>query len=155
MHALVKNGVVEKYPYSIGMLRKDNPNTSFPKKPTDELLKEWGLEVVVRAERPTVDYTKNISEGTPVLVGSTWTQVWNVSEASPEEITERTNRQSEAVRQDRNQKLARSDWTQVDDTPLTNDQKIAWATYRQQLRDITDHQNFPFLSEGDWPSEPA
>ena len=31
--------------------------------------------------------------------------------------------------------LAASDWTQTLDAPLTDEQRAAWATYRQQLRD--------------------
>ena len=33
----------------------------------------------------------------------------------------------------RNAKLAQSDWTQVADAPVD---KVAWATYRQELRDL-------------------
>ena len=43
MYVKANNGVAEIYPYSIGLLRKDNPNTSFPKNPSDELLAEWGV----------------------------------------------------------------------------------------------------------------
>ena len=31
--------------------------------------------------------------------------------------------------------LAASDWTQTLDAPLTDEQRAAWATYRQALRD--------------------
>lgn len=31
--------------------------------------------------------------------------------------------------------LAASDWTQMPDVPLTDEQRAAWATYRQALRD--------------------
>jgi len=89
MHALIVDGVVHKYPYTIGMLRKDNPNTSFPKRPDNELLAQWGMQVVAKTDRPDVDYKKNVSEGTPVLVGDQWTQVWNVTDATAEEIAER------------------------------------------------------------------
>jgi hypothetical protein len=27
--------------------------------------------------------------------------------------------------------------------------------YRQALRDITDHVNFPYLADEDWPVKPA
>jgi hypothetical protein len=40
------------------------------------------------------------------------------------------------VRNQRNQLLAQSDWTQMADSPLTAEQKAAWAVYRQQLRDL-------------------
>ena len=33
----------------------------------------------------------------------------------------------------RNAELARTDWTQVEDSPVD---KTAWATYRQALRDL-------------------
>jgi hypothetical protein len=40
------------------------------------------------------------------------------------------------VRNQRNQMLAQSDWTQMTDSPLSAEQKAAWAAYRQQLRDL-------------------
>ena len=36
MYVLVNNGEVKKYQYSAGELRKDNPNTSFPRKFSDD-----------------------------------------------------------------------------------------------------------------------
>jgi len=89
MHALIVDGAVAKYPYTIGMLRKDNPNTSFPKRPSDEVLAEWGMQPVSRTERPDVDHTKNVTEGTPVLQNGYWRQVWSVADASAAEIAER------------------------------------------------------------------
>jgi hypothetical protein len=44
----------------------------------------------------------------------------------------------EALRRERNIKLAMSDWTQLPDSPLNEEQKVAWAEYRQALRDIVD-----------------
>jgi len=52
----------------------------------------------------------------------------------------------------RDQLLKDSDWTQLPDVPLST--KEAWATYRQALRDLTDHVNWPSLSETDWPIPP-
>lgn len=89
MHALIADNAVAKYPYTIGMLRKDNPNTSFPKSPSDEVLAEWGLQRVAKTARPDVDHTKNVAEGTPVFSNGYWTQVWNVTDATAEEIADR------------------------------------------------------------------
>lgn len=58
--------------------------------------------------------------------------------------------QSENVRQDRNRRLAESDWTQLADTPATN--KSDWATYRQALRDLPGKDGFPWVV--DWPTQP-
>ena len=41
------------------------------------------------------------------------------------------------LRQERNYKLLMSDWTQGVDSPLTDEKKAEWATYRQTLRDLT------------------
>ena len=55
----------------------------------------------------------------------------------------------------RNSYLFDTDWTQVPDSPLTDTKKAEWATYRQALRDLTNHSNWPNLSEDDWPSVPS
>jgi hypothetical protein len=58
-----------------------------------------------------------------------------------------TNEQKwDQIRNWRNAELAKSDWTQVEDSPVD---KAAWATYRQALRDlpaqggIADAAEFP------------
>lgn len=51
--------------------------------------------------------------------------------------------------------LYASDWTQMPDSPLSDSKKTEWATYRQALRDITSHSNWPNLEEEDWPTEPS
>jgi len=42
------------------------------------------------------------------------------------------------LRRRRHTLLTESDWTQLDDVPLTDSQKQEWVTYRQALRDVTD-----------------
>jgi hypothetical protein len=42
----------------------------------------------------------------------------------------------EWIRNWRNFWLAKSDWTQLPDNALSEDERAAWATYRQQLRDL-------------------
>ena len=43
----------------------------------------------------------------------------------------------QTLRNQRNDKLKNSDWTQSNDSPLTDLKKTEWQTYRQALRDIT------------------
>ena len=57
----------------------------------------------------------------------------------------------ENIRKKRNALLAESDWTQITDATVD---KTVWATYRQNLRDITTHSNFPNLEDSDWPTAP-
>jgi hypothetical protein len=40
--------------------------------------------------------------------------------------------------------LYQSDWTQIPNNPLTAEQQAAWATYRQELRDIPQQSGYPF-----------
>ena len=61
---------------------------------------------------------------------------------------------AEGHRTTRDKLLADTDWTQMNDSPLTNEAKTAWATYRQELRDLTDSDAWPNLADEDWPVEP-
>jgi len=42
------------------------------------------------------------------------------------------------IRGYRDMQLAQSDWTQIQDVPLTAEQRAAWAVYRQALRDLPE-----------------
>jgi hypothetical protein len=57
--------------------------------------------------------------------------------------------QSDAVRRTRNQRLTESDWTQLEDSSAD---KVAWATYRQALRDMSSQEGFPWIIQ--WPQQP-
>jgi hypothetical protein len=57
--------------------------------------------------------------------------------------------QAKSIRDQRNTKLSESDWTQVADAPVD---KTTWATYRQELRDVTKQTGFPWTI--DWPTQP-
>tara|TARA_R110002050_G_scaffold236206_1_gene372105 strand:- start:8 stop:520 length:513 start_codon:yes stop_codon:yes gene_type:complete len=61
---------------------------------------------------------------------------------------------AEGHRVTRNKLLVDSDWTQINDSPLSNEVKTAWATYRQELRGISDLDEWPNLSDDDWPVAP-
>jgi len=148
MHVLVSNGAVENYPYTIGNLRRDNPNVSFPKNPSDATLENFGMFRVTKVDRPAYDHTKNIQEGTPVLTDGVWTQVWNVTDATSEEIAERTANESANVRAQRDRKLADTDWSGLSDTTMSSEM----ATYRQALRDVPSQSGFPWTVN--WPSQP-
>lgn len=59
------------------------------------------------------------------------------------------------VRVQRDCLLIDSDWTQFPDSPLSDTQKSAWATYRQTLRDIpADNANVTSIDDVTWPTPP-
>ena len=72
--------------YTITDLRRDNPDTSFPIFPSDDALVSFNVYPCQSVEQPTVDYTKTVSLGDPVLSTDGWVQVWNISDATSEEI---------------------------------------------------------------------
>lgn len=102
MHALIENGEVKQYPYGADVLRRDNPQTSFPKNPTDELLATFNVFPVNPTEQPEFDpMTQRVEEGTPVLQAGEWVQVWNVTPLSAEEIAQLQADRAEQTRQQR------------------------------------------------------
>jgi len=81
------NNTVEKYPYSIGMLRKDNPNTSFPKRMSDSALANWGVYPVTEAPDPAYDdmTQRVVIDSHPTLVSGNWVRQKSVVALSAEE----------------------------------------------------------------------
>jgi len=64
------------------------------------------------------------------------------------------------IRELRNEKLTKTDWTQVVDAPLTETEKLEAQTYRQALRDMTipiqqNPQNYPTEASIPWPTPPS
>jgi hypothetical protein len=53
------------------------------------------------------------------------------------------------LRNERNARLAASDFTQLQDAHLSAEKKSAWADYRQALRDLPDSVTDP--TQVDWP----
>ena len=149
MYVKVTNGSPEIY--TIGQLRRDNPNTSFPKALSEETLASYNVFPLSPTDQPTYDHTKNVVEGTPQEVGGVWTEVWSVSDASSEEIAARVEGQSVLSRESRDRLIAETDWWDLSDTP---DMTAEQTEYRQALRDITSHANWPHLDEADWPTKP-
>lgn len=55
----------------------------------------------------------------------------------------------------RNNLLKHSDYTQFNDSPLSDEEKAAWATYRQELRDLMSNlDDLDHVDEVTWPVEP-
>jgi hypothetical protein len=150
MYVLAPNQTVETFPYSIGALRRDNPNTSFPRNPSDAVLANWNVFPVVEQSPPEYNpANQNLNQLNPTLIDGQWLQTWQVTDASAEEIAERLERKEAEVRQQRNELLSACDWTQLPDSPADHE---AWATYRQALRDVTAQEGFPW--DVVWPEEP-
>jgi hypothetical protein len=136
------------YPYTIKDLKAAHRNITFPNELGDETMVEFDLYEVRQTPKPN-DYTKNITEGTPILVDGVYYQNWVQVNASESEIEYRLENQWFVIREIRNELLSECDWTQLSDIP--SETKAIWSEYRQSLRDITSQTN-PFNIT--WPVKP-
>ena len=144
-YALLSNGTIAEYPLYEGDIKLRFPNTSFtiPFEAPEDYVQ------VADVPQPQITWEQNVAEGEPELIDGTWTRTWVVTDATPEQITERTEAQASSVRADRNRRLADCDWTQLPDAPVDH---TIWAAYRQDLRDVTSQPGFPW--EIIWPVAP-
>ena len=152
-------------------LRDDNPQTSFPKQITTEILDSYGYDAVLNGAAATVTgpYERSVRDGveeidgqwfTKFVVGPIFTDTTdedgNVTTAADNEAAYRTRIDDEAavgIRSERDAKLAACDWTVLTDSPLTTAKKTEWKAYRNALRDITTESGFPHSVT--WPTEPS
>jgi hypothetical protein len=150
MYVKVTNGVVETYPYSIGQLRKDNRNVSFPANPSEQTLADWGVYLVASKNPPSFNYaTHNCVRVNPILQNGIWTEAWEIIEIAEEEKQRRAFEKAEEVRQQRNTILSKTDWRFRSDMNPSQ----AWIDYCQALRDITNQDGFPWNVQ--WPVAPT
>jgi len=142
MHVKLTNGNVDQFPYTIGQFRRDNPNTSFPKQISEDMLAAYDVFKVRTADKP--DYNTDTqflqSDNAPTLVDGSWVlgvTVVNKSEAAAEE----------SIRMKRDELLQETDWMALSDVTMSD----SITAYRQALRDIPSQAGFPFNVT--WPTK--
>ena len=176
----ITNGAVAKYPYSKGQLRRDNPNVSFPRNIPVEIMRRYGMrpvtteampdydpltQKVTTATTPTRNVVRLMTEedatdpitnevnadlvGTPIY-GNDWVLTRTVVDLTAEEIAEQDAATAEVNRQKRNTLLSETDYFALSDVIMSDSMQL----YRQKLRDITSHANWPNLADDDWPVKP-
>jgi hypothetical protein len=125
------------------------PNTGFPVQLTEEIINDFGGDVVFEGPQaqPT-RYQVGFADGVEQIEGK-WYTKYSVADMGAEAIAALDAQQATAVRQQRTQMLKDSDWTQIADSTAD---KAAWAAHRQALRDVTAQAGFPWTI--DWPEQP-
>ena len=119
--------------------KKIFPNISFPASgPSDVFLTQQGA-YKVSAFRDYDRATQKLVSCAPVIENG-FAYVVKVVDKTEEEIAADVAAKAAQVRATRDAALTASDWTQVADAPVD---KVAWATYRQALRDLPDAEGFP------------
>ena len=157
---------------SQGELRRMHSNTSLPKVWDANVCTALGIDPVLAAPKPdTTGYTHAVRNGATQDANGNWVQAWSVvdmfTDYTDDEGVTHTKAEQEAayqadldakaaesVRTQRDAELAKSDWMVIRSAETGVALDSNWATYRQSLRDITDHENFPYLEESDWPVSP-
>ena len=145
MHIKLTNGQPEKY--SIGQLRRDNPQVSFPKVPSEDLLASYDVYPYTRPDRPVYDaLTANVVDGNfeQNTVGN-WVMPW-VVEQLPQDKAEAN------IRSRRDRSLQETDWIVIKAYERGEGIPAEWEVYRQALRDITAQEGFPYNVT--WPLKP-
>jgi hypothetical protein len=144
MYIKLENGEVSEY--DLRNLKKENPSMSFPQVLSPQLLADFNIFECTEEEDPVIDhYWQQVERGDFEKTATGWILRKIVSNRPLEEA------QFE-VRARRDSLLQSSDWTHVTDSALSDQEKLAWATYRQALRDITSQSSFPY--DISWPTKP-
>ena len=151
-----------------GGWRSANKNMSLPRVWTADTLADLGLTAVLAAPKPDcTNLQQVVGNGVTTDANGNTVEAWSVvdkfADTTDEEDVVTTKADHEAaylakliadketsVRTDRDSRIALTDWTGMSDVAMAADM----TTYRQALRDITAHENFPDLETEDWPSAP-
>ena len=144
MHLKLTNGIPAKY--TLGQLRRDNPQTSFPKLIPDDLLASYDVYPYTRPAVPEYDsLSHRLTDGAFEKVDGAWSLPY-VVEQQPQEQAERN------IRSRRDGLLQDTDWIVIKSYERGENIPAQWELYRQALRDITAQAGFPYSVE--WPTKP-
>ena len=142
------NNTVQQYPYSIGLLRKENPNTSFPKQVSAEDMASFNVYPVTEVTPTVSDTQKLVKVWTPTLVGGDWVLAHEAVDLTSEDIAEATAVLAANARVTRDGLLAATDFYALSDVVMSE----AMTTYRSDLRAVPTLTGFP--SDFTWPTAP-
>jgi len=150
------NGQVEQFPYTLGDLRRDNPQTSFPKKIGDAILASYSIYHVMPETQPEHDplvqslvrdaEPHNNETAVNEETGETYkTGRWVIGYTAANKPQDEAE---QAIRNKRDQLLVETDWMALSDVTMSTEMQ----SYRQALRDITGQAGFPYSVT--WPTKP-
>jgi len=151
-----------------GQIRRDNPNMSLPRVWNANVCEALGVDpvLIAPAPAPSGDYKVVVRNGVVQDANNNWVYAWTERDMfadTTEDGVTTTKAEHEAayqakldaeagasVRTQRDAKLAETDFYGLSDVTMSAEM----TTYRQALRDITAHADFPYLEDADWPAKP-
>jgi hypothetical protein len=125
------------------------PDTSFPQQLSEQSLNDFGADVVFEGPQATpTRYQIAFRDGVEEIDGQ-WFTKYSVADMEQQAADALDNQQKAAIREERNKRLAETDWRfRSDMTPSQ-----AWKDYCQSLRDVTTQEGFPWDIQ--WPEKPV
>ena len=156
---------------TVSQFKASQPNTSFPKQITTEILDSYGYDPVLNGAAATVTAPYGVStrSGVEQIDGKWFTKFVAgpiFTDTTDEEDKVTTAAQHEAaykasvdtnaanfVRTERDNKLAATDWVVTKAKETSTNIPTAFKTYRQELRDLPSTSGFPHNVT--WPKEPS
>jgi len=141
--------------------RRDHFDMGLAQALTEEILNDRGADIVFEGPQATGgnQYQYSMRQGVEQIGGKWYTKqvlgpifTDGKTTAVEQEATYKAMKDAEratSVRTERNNKLKDCDWTQIADSTAD---KTAWATYRQDLRNVTAQVGFPWTIV--WPTQP-
>ena len=149
---------------SQGQLRQENPNMSMPKVWNDNVYDALNVDPVLRSPAATtIAYQTSVRDGVEQDANGNWVEKYvardmfaddpelgTKSEQEAAYQAQLDNEAAERNRAERDRRIAVTDFYALSDVTMSAEM----TTYRQALRDITSHANWPNLEADDWPTKP-
>ena len=150
-----------------GQWRAANPNMSLPKVWNSNVLDALNIDAVLRSPAATTTaYQTSARDGVEQNSNGDWVEKYvardmfadttedgvTTTKAEHEAAYQATldARTAEGHRNTRASLLAETDFYALSDVTMTD----AMTAYRQALRDLPSHSNWPDLEDSDWPTKP-
>jgi hypothetical protein len=137
------------------------PNTGFPAQLTEAIINEFGGDVVFEGPQAVGGTVYQYSQAAGVeqingkwytkhVLGPVFTDTEEATAAEQEAAYKAAKdaEQAKSVRDDRNKRLAETDWRFRSDMNPSQE----WKDYCQALRDVTQQSGFPWTIT--WPEQP-
>ena len=152
---------------SQGEWRAAFPNMSLPRVWTSNVCDAMNIDPVLASPAATTTaYQVSVRDGVEQDSNGNWVEKYVATDMfadTTEDGVTTTKAEHEAAyqatldantatsnRSTRDAKLAETDWHGMSDVTMSSEM----TTYRQALRDITAHENWPNLEDADWPTKP-
>jgi hypothetical protein len=151
-----------------GQWRAAFPNMSLPRVWTSNVCDAMNIDPVLASPAATTSaYQTSARDGVEQNANGDWAEKYVArdmfADTTDEDGVTTTKAEHEAAyqatldantatsnRSTRDSKLAETDWHGMSDVTMSSEM----TTYRQALRDITAHENWPNLEDADWPTAP-